>query len=1821
MKKTLVLSLVSLICGLAFAAGAGSAPTSYLSAFDIQAQDQRGMDINFTLPEFSIKEEFVNGQTFHRIDLPDSGTLMKSGMPELPTLTTTVAIPYQGGVNIEVVHSEHRILTQYNAYPLQQGQELESPKAFVQNSNYYGSGGVYPDAIVEYSDPMIMRDFRVVTIQVNPFSYDATTSELTAYKNIQLRVNFVDESSVNELSTPVQYISPSFDKMYQALIQNYGDYRSAFFANTPPRYLIIHGNTTDTIFQDALEQYVLWKRQKGADVDVASTAYSEAGTSTSSIQTYIRNRYNNPSTRPDYVILIGDTSGSFSIPAFTNNSGGSDYPYTFMNTGDMLGDLFIGRISVENTNQFLILLQKIYLYERDINIATADWLNYMMLAGDTSPSGISTMYINKYIKEMALENNPDYSFTEIYNPDFSSMVSTINGAINQGVGFYSYRGYIDYSPPSESSLFNGFKLLHAVTITCATGNYANGTGETEQFIRYGTTASPKGAVTAIGMSTSSTHTTFNNVLHGGIFHGIFAHGMRTMGEAMLHGKLYMNDIFGVSSPTNVEKFTHWCNLMGDPTMEVYIGIPNTFQLETTDSIPVGLSLLDAAVVDSANIPVEGASVVLSQGFDILSRGYTDAEGNVILVLPEVMTPGEAVLTISNHNFKPLQETINIVDVATLVPAAIVIDDDNIGASDGNNNGVVNAGETVEIYFGLKNSGTETITGITGTMVSDNPWINVTQSEISYPDIIGDATGNNLTPIVIEVNPATPHESMLRLHLLLTDSEGNEYDVSEFITAESAHAVFIGLTVDDEGDGVLDPDETANLTLTLKNEGLYAVQDVYARIYTDNDLISIVNNTSYIGELPINEEVTTSLTESFTVWQRPQTLPGMVMPMSVKLYNAEGFEQIVPFTLTVGEVAENDPLGPDTYGYVIYDWTDTAYDEVAAAAYEWIEIAPQVGGLGTPLPITDVYNSSDEGDQVGAESVATVDLPFLFQFYGRLYDQITVSSNGFITFGVSENGEFRNFRLPGAMGPSPMIAPFWDDLATHSGSGIYYMFDRSNQAFIIEWYNLHNGYNGTSPETFQVILYDQATYNTSLGDGPIKFQYQTFNNVNMQSGNKHGNYCTIGIEDHTGIRGLEYSFNNTYPTAAAPLSDGKALFITNVPIYHEAANLLIADIYLNDANNVVEPGETVDMGIRLENSGNLDADNIIAILSTENEYVTIVQDTTAYYPIGAGASGVNRGPLTFTVSEDCPSGEVVHFSLHIQAGEETFWDRQFSIRVDSSQLQYHSFMISDYDGNYNGIIDQDEEVKLIINLRNGSEVEAREVLATLSTEEPNLTIVNPEISVASIAGNQIMQFVYDLDFSGVSGEGRYLPVNFTANPLTGSPVDVGIYIPYDLPNVEHQFDINDGGFISETGWVWGVPQNVDAYSGDKVWATNLSGEYPANVQYYLNSPKYYLNENSQLNFMHNYNVEQNYDGVNVSISTDGGNNWTVINPIGGYNGSSLAGLGMQDGFTGSSSGWTEASFDLSSYANQEVMFRFRLGSNGSNTASGWYIDDFQLTDVNLKTGHLAGMVYPTSGTDPSLANITSNSRYNTNPKSDGSFRLYLPNGTHSVTASLRGHQNSTLNNVHINIDNPVVTTEFTLINLPAVDSPTFSVNNDTRTVSIMWNDPIDPVFPISAYRVYRKFDSGPYELALETEENNYSEYLELDGHYCYYIVPLYIDVEGTPSSIIDVPFPYVSIEDELSPGLQTNLGNNYPNPFNPTTTISFTLAEAGPASLRIYNSKGQLVRQLANSEFFAGQHSLVWDGRDTAGRPVSSGLYFYRLSTKNYQQTRKMILMK
>jgi hypothetical protein len=128
-------------------------------------------------------------------------------------------------------------------------------------------------------------------------------------------------------------------------------------------------------------------------------------------------------------------------------------------------------------------------------------------------------------------------------------------------------------------------------------------------------------------------------------------------------------------------------------------------------------------------------------------------------------------------------------------------------------------------------------------------------------------------------------------------------------------------------------------------------------------------------------------------------------------------------------------------------------------------------------------------------------------------------------------------------------------------------------------------------------------------------------------------------------------------------------------------------------------------------------------------------------------------------------------------------------------------------------------------------------------------------------------------------------------------------------------------------------------------------------------------------------------------------------------------------------------------------------------------------------------------------------------------------------------------------------------------------------------------------------------------------------------------------LIWIPWPYTNIDEReailLDGSLLINpvgitiadrpvdfeLFANYPNPFNPSTTIRFGLPESGAVSLTIYDVNGRLVRTLVSSDCAAGMHEMTWNARDDAGRVVASGVYVYRLTAGADVAVRRMVLVR
>ncbi len=101
--------------------------------------------------------------------------------------------------------------------------------------------------------------------------------------------------------------------------------------------------------------------------------------------------------------------------------------------------------------------------------------------------------------------------------------------------------------------------------------------------------------------------------------------------------------------------------------------------------------------------------------------------------------------------------------------------------------------------------------------------------------------------------------------------------------------------------------------------------------------------------------------------------------------------------------------------------------------------------------------------------------------------------------------------------------------------------------------------------------------------------------------------------------------------------------------------------------------------------------------------------------------------------------------------------------------------------------------------------------------------------------------------------------------------------------------------------------------------------------------------------------------------------------------------------------------------------------------------------------------------------------------------------------------------------------------------------------------------------------------------------------------------------------YTDVDDEVNTPVISRV-TNYPNPFNPSTTISFDTATAGDVEVNIYNTRGQLVKSITE-RVASGEQRITWDGQDSTGQDLSSGVYLYRVKHGRYTSTKKMILMK
>jgi hypothetical protein len=599
-----------------------------LAKIKLLENTKSGFEVEFEIPGFQREKIEREGVVYDRLTLPTGGYLVEIGKPQLPTLVKYIEVPSEGDFEVKVVFADYEVLAGYNVYPAQEpwpdSQELPP---FTIDHQFYQQDKFYPEEIVGEYAPGIMRDRKVTTLVLCPLQYNPARKELRVYRRVKVRVTFDQSIGFQRRAFSP---SPTFENLFEEMILNYipisplPHIRRAPGQNqvvTSEKYLII----TRSQFQNALQDFITWKRKKGLEVELK--VYNQRPTS-ETVRNYIKARYNNNNTRPTYLLIVGDVEHiptnykrKHCLRSFGRGCHeeylrvGTDFHYAQMDTNDRYPDIFYGRLSVDTVQQLNDVLEKIMYYEKGVNNNSA-WVKRYLL-GALSEARRFFISTSEAIKNLL--NTNGFSGTRVYlmkggwhDPDRfrpptvywegdRRATDVVISAFNRGVGIVLHRdhggstnsplrpreeGWGDppFSTRDIDRLSNTNCYPIVFSINCQTGWFDGETDEddyrtvVECFAEVMLRARRKGAVACIAASRVS-FSGYNDELTKGFFTCLFPNytpqytnnkisRSPKLGAILSFGKMYMYQRYlegGIVYNRKWSKRPYW----GDLTIELF----------------------------------------------------------------------------------------------------------------------------------------------------------------------------------------------------------------------------------------------------------------------------------------------------------------------------------------------------------------------------------------------------------------------------------------------------------------------------------------------------------------------------------------------------------------------------------------------------------------------------------------------------------------------------------------------------------------------------------------------------------------------------------------------------------------------------------------------------------------------------------------------------------------------------------------------------------------------------------------------------------------------------------------------------------------------------------------------------------------------------------------------------------------------------------------------------------------------------------------------------------------------------------------------------
>ncbi len=551
----------------------------------------QGYHVDFSLPSYQFGQVTAGGNEYLKLIIPDYGVTPEVGLPALPLISFNLFISYSE------THPEYEIkniitsemILKNKIFPFQMPWEKSNPieeRPFTINNNYYNSTGNMDQPFVKISEPFIIAGVKGVMVTIYPFRYNPKEDKLIMINSASVDI------LLNQAILPVTDKSSVFNQYLSSVFVNY-EWTSA---RTSSKYLIITAPT----FETGMQQFVTNKISKGFQVDLFNTNIT--GTTATDIKNFIQQRYNDPSTKPEYVLLVGDVA---QIPAWTGSGAGSpktDVNYVQLEGGDYFADAFIGRFSISTAAELQNAINK-SLYMENL-IGTLVKKNIYMASTDNYQisEGTHNYIIDQYFGPAGYTNLKLYTHT--YGATTQQLINALND--NQIFAIYSGHGsetsWADGPPLNQQQVrdLNNTWYPFVYSFACVTGSYHLTECFGETWLRTG-----NGASTFYGSSVNS-YWDEDDILEKRLFKAMFEDGLTRVTPMFDMAKIYLVNYYGgvIGTGTTTLRYVEMYNLMGDPSMPV---------VEIGPPCPIDPPANPNPVNGATNIPIVGNTATWTNG--------------------------------------------------------------------------------------------------------------------------------------------------------------------------------------------------------------------------------------------------------------------------------------------------------------------------------------------------------------------------------------------------------------------------------------------------------------------------------------------------------------------------------------------------------------------------------------------------------------------------------------------------------------------------------------------------------------------------------------------------------------------------------------------------------------------------------------------------------------------------------------------------------------------------------------------------------------------------------------------------------------------------------------------------------------------------------------------------------------------------------------------------------------------------------------------------------------------------------------------------------